>query len=147
MAIVNEQENSITQSVSQRYAKAVTNGEEMCCPTGYDHKDLGQFIPEPVLKVSYGCGTPVGLSTVQPGEVVLDIGSGGGIDCFEASRKVGANGKVIGIDMTDEMLALARTHAPTVAKNLGYPCFQRRFSKRLCRRDAGGKQSGGFDHL
>lgn len=115
------QNHSITQAVSQRYAKAVTNGEQLCCPTGYNHEDLGQFIPEPVLKVSYGCGTPVGLSTVQPGEVVLDIGSGGGIDCFEASRKVGPLGRVIGIDMTDEMLALARTHAPTVAKNLGYP--------------------------
>ncbi|MDH4193367.1 MAG: methyltransferase domain-containing protein [Nitrospirota bacterium] len=118
---VEEQNHSITQSVSQRYAKAVTNGEQLCCPTGYNHEDLGKFIPEPVLKVSYGCGTPVGLSTVQSGEVVLDIGSGGGIDCFEASRKVGPQGRVIGIDMTDEMLALARTHAPTVAKNLGYP--------------------------
>lgn len=118
---VEEQNNSITRSVNQRYAKAVTNGEQLCCPTGYNHEDLGQFIPDPVLKVSYGCGTPVGLSTVQCGEVVLDIGSGGGIDCFEASRKVGAQGRVIGIDMTDEMLALARTHAPTVAKNLGYP--------------------------
>ncbi len=129
MAIVNEQENSITQSVSQRYAKAVTNGELMCCPTGYNHEDLSTFIPEAVLKVSYGCGTPVGLSTVQPGEVVLDIGSGGGIDCFEASRKVGANGKVIGIDMTDEMLSLARTHAPTVARNLGYPASNVDFRK------------------
>ncbi len=118
---VEEQNNSITRSVSQRYAKAVTNGEQLCCPTGYNHEDLGQFIPEPVLKVSYGCGTPVGLSTVQSGEVVLDIGSGGGIDCFEASRKVGPHGRVIGIDMTDEMLALARTHAPAVARNLGYP--------------------------
>ncbi|MDH5429603.1 MAG: methyltransferase domain-containing protein [Nitrospirota bacterium] len=129
MTMGNQQENAITQSVSQRYAKAVTNGEAMCCPTGYNHEDLGQFIPQAVLKVSYGCGTPVGLSTVQPGEVVLDIGSGGGIDCFEASRKVGASGKVIGIDMTDEMLALARTHAPTVAKNLGYPASNVDFRK------------------
>jgi arsenite methyltransferase len=110
----------ITKTVSERYAKAVTNGEEMCCPTGYNHEDLRTFIPEAVLKVSYGCGTPVGLSTVQAGETVLDIGSGGGIDCFEASRRVGPTGRVIGIDMTDEMLTLARTHAPTVAKNLGY---------------------------
>ncbi len=129
METVSEQENAITESVSQRYAKAVINGEEMCCPTGYNHEDLGKFIPEAVLKVSYGCGTPVGLSTVQPGEVVLDIGSGGGIDCFEASRKVGATGKVIGIDMTDEMLSLARTHAPTVAKNLGYPASNVDFRK------------------
>lgn len=119
--VIDEQKKSITQSVSQRYATAVTNGEQLCCPTGYNHEELAKFIPDAVLKVSYGCGTPVGLSTVQPGEVVLDIGSGGGIDCFEASRKVGHSGKVIGLDMTDEMLSLARTHAPTVAKNLGYP--------------------------
>ena len=111
---------TITQTVSERYARAVTTGEEMCCPTGYDHEELQKFIPEAVLKVSYGCGTPVGLTTVQSGETVLDIGSGGGIDCFEASRRVGAEGKVIGIDMTDEMLALAKSQAPIVATNLGY---------------------------
>ncbi|GJL54309.1 MAG: hypothetical protein NPIRA02_14410 [Nitrospirales bacterium] len=114
------QNETITQAVSERYAKAVTTGEEMCCPTGYNHEELGKFIPEAVLKVSYGCGTPVGLTTVQPGETVLDIGSGGGIDCFEASRRVGPTGQVIGIDMTDEMLALARSQAPIVATNLGY---------------------------
>ena len=113
--------DTITQAVSDRYAKAVTTGEEMCCPTGYNYEDLRAFIPEPVLKVSYGCGTPVGLTTVQPGETVLDIGSGGGIDCFDASRRVGPTGSVIGIDMTDEMLSMARGHAPTVAANLGYP--------------------------
>ena len=114
-------DNTITQAVSERYAKAVTTGEEMCCPSGYNHEDLRTFIPEPVLKVSYGCGTPVGLTSVRPGETVLDIGSGGGIDCFEASRRVGPTGAVIGIDMTDEMLSMARSHAPTVAANLGYP--------------------------
>jgi len=129
MANANDQQNTITQSVSQYYANAVINGEQLCCPTGYNHEDLGKFIPEAVLKVSYGCGTPVGLSTVQPGEVVLDIGSGGGIDCFEAARRVGTAGKVIGIDMTDEMLLLARTHAPTVAKNLGYSASNVEFRK------------------
>ena len=112
--------DTITQTVSERYAKAVTTGEEMCCPTGYNHEDLKTFIPEAVLKVSYGCGTPVGLTTVQAGETVLDIGSGGGIDCFDASRRVGPSGRVIGIDMTDEMLSMARLHAPVVASNLGY---------------------------
>lgn len=110
----------VTKAVSERYARAVVTGEEMCCPTGYNYEELQTFIPEPVIKVSYGCGTPVGLSTIQPGETVLDIGSGGGIDCFEASRRVGHDGHVIGIDMTDEMLALARLHAPTVASNLGH---------------------------
>lgn len=129
--ILATEHESITQTVSQRYAKAVTNGEQMCCPTGYDREDLRKFIPEAVLNVSYGCGTPVGLSTVQSGEVVLDIGSGGGIDCFEASRRVGPTGKVIGIDMTDEMLALAKTHAPTVATNLGYPVSNVDFRKGL----------------
>ena len=113
-------DETITQQVSERYARAVTTGEQMCCPTGYNFDDLRAFVPEEVLRVSYGCGTPAGLATVQPGETVLDIGSGGGIDCFEAARRVGPSGRVIGIDMTDEMLAMARRNAPIVAKNLGY---------------------------
>ncbi len=113
-------DDSITQKVSERYAKAVTTGEQMCCPTGYNFDDLRSFVPEEVLRVSYGCGTPAGLATVRPGETVLDIGSGGGIDCFEAARRVGSSGRVIGVDMTDEMLAMARRNAPIVAANLGY---------------------------
>ncbi len=123
--------DSVTQQVSERYARAATTGEQMCCPTGYNFDDLSRFIPEEILKISYGCGTPAGLDTVNPGETVLDIGSGGGIDCFEASRRVGPSGRVIGIDMTDEMLAIARRHAPTVAANLGYPAANVEFRKGM----------------
>ena len=123
--------DEITQRVSDRYARAASTGEQMCCPTSYDMAHLQAFIPEEVLKISYGCGTPAGLKTVSPGETVLDIGSGGGIDCFEASRLVGPSGHVIGIDMTDTMLAIARKHAPTVAANLGYLTSNVEFRKGL----------------
>jgi arsenite methyltransferase len=123
--------DEITQKVSDRYARAASTGEQMCCPTSYDMADLQSFIPEEVLKISYGCGTPAGLKTVSPGETVLDIGSGGGIDCFEASRLVGPTGHVIGIDMTDTMLDIARMHAPIVAANLGYPTSNVEFRKGM----------------
>jgi len=122
---------SITQAVSERYARAAATGEQICCPTGYNVEDLRTFVPEEVLKVSYGCGTPAGLDTVRAGETVLDIGSGGGIDCFEASRRVGPTGRVIGIDMTDEMLAIARRNAPVVAANLGYASSNAEFRKGM----------------
>ena len=123
--------DDITQTVSDRYAKAASSGEQMCCPTSYDMGHLKTFIPEEVLKISYGCGTPAGLKTVRAGETVLDIGSGGGIDCFEASRLVGPTGLVIGIDMTDTMLDIARKNAAMVAANLGYPTSNVEFRKGM----------------
>jgi len=123
--------DDIAQKVSERYARAAATGEQMCCPTGYNFNDLKTFIPEEVLHISYGCGTPAGLDTVRPGETVLDIGSGGGIDCFEASRRVGPSGRVIGIDMTDTMLEIARRNAPIVAKNLGHPSSNVDFRKGI----------------
>lgn len=121
----------IAQKVSDRYARAASTGEQMCCPTNYDMASLKSFIPEEVLKISYGCGTPAGLQTVCQGETVLDIGSGGGIDCFEASRLIGPSGHVIGIDMTDTMLEIARRNAPIVAANLGYSSSNVEFRKGL----------------
>ena len=114
-------ESAIHEIVSQKYAKAATTPETcLCGPTNYDKKALSDFIPKEVLDISYGCGTPVGLSTVKPGETVLDIGSGGGIDCFQALQGVGPQGRVYGLDMTDEMLEIARRNAPIVAANLGH---------------------------
>jgi len=121
----------IPQTVSDRYAKAAKMGEQMCCPTSYDMGHLKTFIPEEVLRISYGCGTPAGLQTVRAGETVLDIGSGGGIDCFEASRLVGPSGRVVGLDMTDTMLEIARKNAPVVAANLGYTASNVEFRKGL----------------
>jgi len=123
--------DTITQHVSERYARAAATSEQMCCPTSYNLADLRTFIPEEVLKISYGCGTPAGLETVRSGETVLDIGSGGGIDCFEASRRVGPTGHVIGLDMTDTMLDIARRYAPVVAKNLGHETSNVEFRKGL----------------
>lgn len=123
--------DDITQKVSERYARAAAAGEQLCCPTGYDFDELRTFIPEEVLKISYGCGTPAGLETVRKGETVLDIGSGGGIDCFEAARRVGPTGRVIGIDMTDRMLEIARRNAPLVAANLGYATSNIEFRKGM----------------
>jgi len=124
-------DETITEQVSERYARAATTGEQMCCPTGYNFEDLKSFIPEEILKISYGCGTPAGLETVRQGETVLDIGSGGGIDCFEASRRVGPTGLVIGLDMTDAMLAVARRNTPIVTANLGYATPNVEFRKGM----------------
>lgn len=73
----------------------------------YSPEDLGT-LPEGAVGASLGCGNPVALATLSPGEVVLDLGSGGGIDVLLSARRVASDGKAYGLDMTDEMLALAR---------------------------------------
>jgi SAM-dependent methyltransferase len=73
----------------------------------YDQAQAGQ-IPEQALKASLGCGNPTALASLNPGEIVLDLGSGGGIDVLLSAKRVGPRGKAYGLDMTDDMLALAR---------------------------------------
>ena len=73
----------------------------------YDSSQTGQ-IPEEAVLASLGCGNPTALAKLNPGETVLDLGSGGGIDVLLSARRVGPAGKAYGLDMTDEMLALAR---------------------------------------
>jgi len=113
----------IKQVVKEKYGQAalrVTSGGRSCCGTApargsgcdpitsnlYDSSQAGQ-IPEKALLASLGCGNPTALATLNPGEVVLDLGSGGGIDVLLSARRVGPTGKAYGLDMTDEMLALA----------------------------------------
>jgi SAM-dependent methyltransferase len=71
-------------------------------------------LPETVTDASLGCGNPLAIADLRPGEVVLDLGSGGGIDCFLAARKVGPTGRVIGLDMTPDMIKLARRNAKKI---------------------------------
>jgi arsenite methyltransferase len=116
-------EPDIKQVVKEKYGQAalrVTGGGSSCCGTApargsgcdpitsnlYDSSQAGQ-IPEAALLASLGCGNPTALATLNPGEVVLDLGSGGGIDVLLSAKRVGPTGKAYGLDMTDEMLALA----------------------------------------
>src|SRR5438874_8037024 len=104
--------------VRQRYAVgAKERANKLCCPVDYKSKYL-KVIPQEVIERDYGCGDP--SRYLREGETVLDLGSGTGKICFIAAQIVGPTGKVIGVDMTDEMLAVARTNAPIVAERIGY---------------------------
>ena len=105
-------------AVKQRYAKAAGQTEaKLCCPVDYNTEYL-TVIPEEVIERDYGCGDP--SRYLRAGETVLDLGSGTGKICFIASQVVGPAGKVIGLDMTDEMLDVARRNAPVVAERIGF---------------------------
>jgi len=97
--------------------------EELCCPVRPDAEDLAHIPPE-VVERFYGCGSPVSAASPQPRETLVDLGSGAGIDCFIAARRVGPDGRVFGIDMTDQMLAVAGESQPRVAQALGYDNVQ-----------------------
>jgi arsenite methyltransferase len=118
------EKTDIKNVVKERYAQAalsVTGGKSSCCGGAraqsqccdpitsnlYDAAQTGE-LPEAAVLASLGCGNPTALAELKPGEVVLDLGSGGGIDVLLSAKRVGPTGKAYGLDMTDEMLALAQ---------------------------------------
>ena len=114
----------VKETVREKYGQAalrVATGGSSCCGASaaldgccdpitsnlYDASQTGD-LPDAAVKASLGCGNPTALAELKPGEIVLDLGSGGGIDVLLSARRVGPAGKAYGLDMTDEMLALAR---------------------------------------
>ena len=102
----------IHEAVREHYAERIKSSASCC---GSDSSlypaDLLASLPEGESTVSYGCGDPITLASLRPGQTVLDLGSGAGLDCFFATKKVGETGKVIGVDMTPEMIERARSSA------------------------------------
>lgn len=113
--------NDQQKIVREEYAKIAQNGSSSCCGSissnaraasikvGYSEDEL-ESIPDNA-NMGLGCGNPTALASISEGETVLDLGSGGGMDCFLAAQKVGPSGKVIGVDMTPEMVERARQNA------------------------------------
>jgi arsenite methyltransferase len=120
----------VKKTVKKAYSKIATNSNSSCCQCGCGtldeqtvkklSKSIGYSEEEmnavPEANLGLGCGNPTAFSNIKEGDTVLDLGSGAGFDCFLASRKVGKIGKVIGLDMTEEMIAKARI----LAKEHGY---------------------------
>jgi ubiquinone/menaquinone biosynthesis C-methylase UbiE len=116
-------EKNIQEAVKEKYgaaARQVTAGKTACCGGGaelcgrdpitrnlYDASEK-DALPAEAVAASLGCGNPTALAQLRPGEIVLDLGSGGGVDVLLSARRVAPTGKAYGLDMTDEMLALAR---------------------------------------
>ena len=110
----------IHDSVREHYAEVARNSSSCCGPASSstccapENKlypvDLLTTVPQDISNFSLGCGDPISLAELQPGQTVLDLGSGGGLDCILAAQKVGETGHVIGVDMTPEMLEKARAN-------------------------------------
>ena len=109
---------SVETTVRKRYREGAERQViDLCCPVEYDPRYL-EAIPSEVVERDYGCGDP--SRHLRPGETVLDLGSGTGKICFIASQVVGPEGRVLGVDMTPEMLEVARRNAPLVAERIGW---------------------------
>lgn len=109
---------NVEQAVVSRYSAASQAKEpSLCCPVNYDARYL-QVLPEELIERDYGCGDP--SKYVRTGDTVLDLGSGGGKICYIASQIVGPSGRVIGVDMNDEMLALARKYREEIGRRIGW---------------------------
>lgn len=109
---------NVDSAVRDRYSEAAKiQVQALCCPVEYNQEFL-KVIPEEVIERDYGCGDP--SAYVGAGETVLDLGSGTGKICFIAAQVVGSKGRVIGVDMNDDMLGIARSATTTVAERIGY---------------------------
>lgn len=122
------EEKKIKEVVKKRYAQIAKQDQQSCCPSracgasplsqaeaiGYLREDL-EHIPEEAV-IGLGCSNPTAIAALKPGEVVLDLGSGAGVDVFLAANKVGPTGRVIGVDMTQEMVDKAKG----IARSYGY---------------------------
>ncbi|NIN91934.1 arsenite methyltransferase [bacterium] len=107
--------NEIKKEVKKRYGQLAKESSSCCpdyscCDIGYSVEEI-KDLPVDITEFSLGCGNPGALADIRKGETILDIGSGGGLDVFLASRKVGPEGKVIGLDMTEQMVEKARQNA------------------------------------
>ncbi len=108
----------VERAVHERYSAASQAAEAaLCCPIEYDTKHL-EILPQELIERDYGCGDP--SRHVERGETVLDLGSGGGKICYIAAQIVGPEGRVLGVDMNDDMLALARKYQNEIGRRLGW---------------------------
>jgi arsenite methyltransferase len=111
-------EINVDQIVRERYTGGARERQEsLCCPVSYN-PDYLKIIPREIIERDYGCGDPTPY--LKPGDTVLDLGSGAGKLCFIAAQIVGASGRIIGVDINSEMLALARRYIPEVSARLGF---------------------------